>query len=280
MKLSVEREVLSPAQATAYLEGNLGNRPLVEKRVLALAGAISRGEWKENAETIKFNGGGSLLDGQHRLAAIARGRRSVPVWIARGLEGEAQETVDIGASRTVGNMLAIRGYKNANEIAGAARIIWTYRQTKELYPATAGMLNPTPQQIIQVIEQESDLSEWVTWAGSVARKDPALRLSKTVIAGTGFVLASKTSEEDAKGFFAELLTPLHAGDATAVLRTRLLQQGFHNQMHPRLRLALVVKAFNAWMSGERPKRLTWRAGGAKKEPFPSVIDKNEVIAED
>lgn len=280
MKLSVEREVLTPSQAAAYLEGNLGNRPLVEKRVQALAGAIARGEWKENAETIKFNGDGTLLDGQHRLAAIARGKKHVPVWVARGLDGEAQETVDIGASRTVGNMLAIRGYQNANELAGCARIIWSYKTTGELYPAANAIIQPTPQQLMQLIEDEDDLPEWVRWAGGIARKDPGLRLSKTVIAGVAYVLAGGTSEEDAKGFFTELLTPLNPGDATAVLRTRLIQQGFHNQMHPRLRLALLVKGFNAWMRGERPKRLTWRAGGAKKEPFPQVLDKNEVIAED
>lgn len=278
MKTTVERELIGPREAGSYLESQTANRPLVGKRVQALAEAIKRGEWIENGETVKFNGGGVLVDGQHRLAAIVKAGKRVTVWVVRGLPSEAQETVDIGSARSVGNMLSLRGYRNANELAGCARIIWTYRNHGELYSAAA-FLPPTPQQILAVVENEPMLPEWVTWGGTISRNDPALRLTKTFVAGLGFCFAAESSEEDAKTFFAELVTPLHLTDPTAVLRKRLLQQGFHSQMPPRLRLALVVKAWNAWIRGDRPTRLTWRAGGASKEAFPMILGPGDIPPE-
>lgn len=274
MKATVDREVINPKQAADYLEAAGANRPLVQKRVAALVTAIKRGEWVENGETIKFNGGGTLIDGQHRLAAIAQGGRAVTAWVARGLPTGAQETVDIGSTRTVGNMLAIRGYSHANQLAGVARIIWTYRSSGEL-DATAATYQPTPQQLLAIVEDEADLLDWIKWSSRVVNQDAALRISITVMAGLAYVFASVSSEEDAKAFFEQLVTPLSASDPTAVLRKRLLQQGFHTRMPPRLRLALVVKAWNAWIRGERPTRFTWRAGGAVAEDFPLVAGREE-----
>jgi len=271
MKAVMEREMISPKLAAEYLETQEQNRPQAFKRVDAISSAILRGEWLENGETVKFNGNGRLIDGQHRLAAIVKAGRSVPVWVIRGLPSGAQETVDIGSTRTVGNMLAIRGIQSANEIAGAARIIWTYRRAGELYPAGAILRAPTPQEIIALIDAEPTLPEWVRWGGTISRKDRSLRLSRTVIAAVGFIFSSVSTEQEAKAFFDQLLTPVNQTDATAVLRKRLQQQGFHTQIHPRVRLALVVKAWNAWVSGERPARLTWRAGGATKEEFPQIL---------
>jgi hypothetical protein len=35
--------------------------------------------------------------------------------------------------------------------------------------------------------------------------------------------------------------------------------------------AYVIKAWNAWRSGEEPKRLYWRRGGGSPEAFPTPI---------
>jgi hypothetical protein len=49
----------------------------------------------------------------------------------------------------------------------------------------------------------------------------------------------------------------------------------HERMQPTMRVALVVKAFNAFRSGERPGTLVWKPG--LDEVFPRIVgcDLNE-----
>jgi hypothetical protein len=65
-------ETITPKQAQVILAHNDRNRSLASSRVTVYSGAMLAGEWRMNGETIKFNGDGTLLDGQHRLAAVVR----------------------------------------------------------------------------------------------------------------------------------------------------------------------------------------------------------------
>lgn len=270
MKPTTEWESISPKQAREYLESNTSNRPLVERRVATLMTAIERGDWMENGDAIKFNGDGTLLDGQHRLAAIARGRKAVRTLVIRGLTSESQETMDIGASRTVGNMLAIRGHQWPNQKAAVARQLWTYERSGIVLASQAGInVDPTPAELIEIVESRTDIMDWIKFGASIRHADRSLGLTDTVVASLAIIFAGLSDEDDAKAFFNQLVTPAHQTDATAVLRKRLVQHGFHNPIAPKMRLALTIKAWNNWIAGDKPTRLTWRAGGAHQEPFPT-----------
>lgn len=268
MKLTLDRETISPKQAAEYLEMNDQNRNLREKLVAKLVGAIKRGEWLETGDPIKFNGE-RLIDGQHRLAAIARAGRRVPVWVARGVPSEAQEVVDTGAARTPGDMLALRGYSNVNVVAAIARLVWLYRTAGSIVPENNWIL-PTHQQLLQTVEDESILEERAAWATRFHKQDRALQIGGSLGGALRHLFAELASEEDAQGFFDELLAPRNTTSPPALLRQRLLRASPHTPITRTMRAALIVKAWNAWIAGERPTRLTWRAGGAKKESFPVI----------
>lgn len=263
-KVTLDRETISPKQAREYLESNTHNRHLREPRVQQLMGAIERGEWKETGDPIKFNGD-LLLDGQHRLEAIARGSRRVPVWVARGVDAGAQEVVDTGSKRSVGDALTLRGYQNATLLGAIANIVWTYRVTGE--PLHTGRhSSATPQQLLQLIEDEPILTERASMAGHIGKADRSLGVPQSLIGAFLHLFAEKTTEEDAAAFFDQLLSPKAQSDATAVLRRRLLQQSAHVAIPVRLKTALIIKAWNAWILGERPKRIGWRP----REDFPDI----------
>lgn len=268
MAVVLDRETISPKQARAYLEANVHNRNLREGRVQALAGAIHRGEWRETGDPIKFNGDGSLIDGQHRLAAIAKAGRRVTVWVARGVEEQVQEVVDTGSKRTLGDMLKLRGYENWNNLASATRSLWLYK--KHGFPVTdGGWAPPTAQELLRLVELEKQLPEFVVKMNALSRRDPALRLPHGATTAMWMVFSKKASPEDADAFFDQLLAPTDG--ALVVLRKRLLQANApHSRMPAKLKVALLVKAWNAWLRGERPRQLSWRAGGKQKEDFPKV----------
>lgn len=65
--------------------------------------------WKMNGEAIKFSNTGRLLDGQHRLLACVESGCSVRTLVIRGLPEDTQETMDAGKSRTMANVLELKG---------------------------------------------------------------------------------------------------------------------------------------------------------------------------
>ena len=80
-------ELITPDQARQYLAFNTNNRNLRKAHVEKLANDIKNGRWVYNSATIVFNGDGTLLDGQHRLAAIIDADTPVKVAVARGVAG-------------------------------------------------------------------------------------------------------------------------------------------------------------------------------------------------
>ena len=69
--MNIRVETITPERATQILATqNTGNRSISRRHVAVLAEEIKAGRWKLNGDTICFNGS-RLIDGQHRLSAIA-----------------------------------------------------------------------------------------------------------------------------------------------------------------------------------------------------------------
>lgn len=97
---TVGLELITPEKAKEYFACNIeNNRPINSLRVSTYANDILSGNWSNNAETIKFDRNGKLIDGQHRLKAIIKSERSVYMWVARGVDENALKTVDVGGVR-------------------------------------------------------------------------------------------------------------------------------------------------------------------------------------
>lgn len=85
---------VTPEMAAAWLECNTHNRTMNERSVATYAGAMARGEWRENGETITFSRPPRvLLDGQKRLLAVVRsGCRRHHEWI----DAHPADAADLG----------------------------------------------------------------------------------------------------------------------------------------------------------------------------------------
>ena len=70
-------ETITPKLAEKWMEANKNNRPLRRSLVGRYAGAIRRGQWELNGESIKFDEDGVLFDGQHRLAAVVEANKPI-----------------------------------------------------------------------------------------------------------------------------------------------------------------------------------------------------------
>ena len=121
--IQVNLTTITPAMAQQLLVGNINNRPHDVARSARLAQAILRGEWSVNGDTIRVSKSGRLLDGQHRLHAIAMGNRSVDTLLATNLDDAVFDTIDVGGKpRTAAHIMTMKGEKNATLVSSVARL--------------------------------------------------------------------------------------------------------------------------------------------------------------
>lgn len=108
--MEIKKIWVTPLDAKTMLESNSRNRPLSPAIVEKLRSDMDNGRWSEDtAEALKVTADGVLLDGQHRLSALASS--SLPglyFWVAYGVPAAAQEFMDLGKSRTAQDILRLR----------------------------------------------------------------------------------------------------------------------------------------------------------------------------
>lgn len=122
-KITAKVETITPEIAKTMLGENVNNRRISRDNVNLFAREIRNGEWRFNGEAIKFGKDGRLLDGQHRLLAVIAADKPLTTLVIRGLEDETQQTMDSGKTRTLGDVLTLRGEKlHAARLTGPRRV--------------------------------------------------------------------------------------------------------------------------------------------------------------
>lgn len=262
--VKVTTEKITPDQAAAWLEQNTHNRRLRDSEVQRLAAAIQRGEWVLNGDAIRFAADGSLLDGQHRLWAILTAETTVESVVIRGLPNQAQETMDQGARRNLGDVLRLRGYTSSSALAAGVSYWWRYENG---YVRAKGQ-RPTIPQAIATLEAHPTLVEAVQEAEPCQR---LLRMPRGVM--TACIYEFRSIDNDLADRFLDRLRTginLTEGDPVLALRRYLEQHRDTGGVDPVNLHALTIKAWNACRSGVKVERLSWKATGMKAEGFPEA----------
>lgn len=263
-------ETVTPAKAREYLGFNDRNRSLNKTSVRVLAGAIMRGEWIMNGETIKFDQQGKLIDGQHRLAAVISAEMPVEILVVRNAGFEAQDTVDTGTRRNLGSQLKIRG--EDKYLTLAASVSWLYKfqnYRSRFIDMVGGQTYPTVKQGLMILENNPGLRDCLQIASKINYKHKA---PAGVMTALSYKFAS-LDQQDADVFFEYLLSgaELEEDDPIFVLRETLSR---YADQKPRpnqaMYAAIIVKAWNAYREGRRVQRLSWSPGGSRREAFPAI----------
>jgi hypothetical protein len=259
---------VTPELAAKWLERNDHNRSMVMSRVDAYANDIRRGDWRLNGEAIKISREGKVLDGQHRLAAVLEADTSIQTLVITGLDPEAQETMDQGRARSLQDVFKLRGEKYFNPLATATRTLCLF----ELYGQVvqpAYQPAPTVPQASRTLERNPELRDSVAFAYGVRK--PWMPSSHM---GSLHFLWATVDREAADDFLTKLSTGenLHRGHPIHTLREQLITA--HLDREPivhRTQLALIIKAWNAYLAGDEVRKLHWTPGGPHAEPFPEIV---------
>lgn len=263
METSAEFEAITPELANTWLAHNTHNRHVRPVVVDRFASAMRRGEWQVNGDAIRFASDGTLLDGQHRLAAVVKSGVTITQLVVRGLDIAAQETMDVGGRRSLGDALRLRNESKVNELANA--LSWLFRYRSRQMSKTSN--RPTFQQAIALLEQNPGLRDSLIYGERLQRN---LRFSHGLGGFLHYVL-SEIDPGDAEFFFDRLITGAGLGDEhpVHVLRRRMEGDAIAIQRMEQYRMvALVFKAWNAYREGRSMQLLMWKPGGRSPEPYP------------
>ena len=272
--ISVSQETISPEMAAKLLEVNTHNRHIVQSRVDLIAQDITDDNWVFNGESIKFSDTGKLLDGQHRLLAIYKSGKSIDSIIIRGLPEIAQDTVDSGAKRTFGNILTLRGEANVNTLASGIRVSWYI--TKYGEPKTSAVSYPSTSELLRYFLAHTGLREAAVLGSQAAHS--SLHIQSGI--STAVYYHMKAIDPGRATMFWDqlLLNDAPRGSAVHALRESLSKDlSRPHRMSTTHKMALIIKAWNAWLEGKKMDYILWRPSGPAAESFPRLrapIDAN------
>lgn len=277
MSEGIKYEIVSitPMMARKWLdESNFDNRSLNQYRVSKIAHDIKNEKWVFDGTPIRFNGGGNLLDGQHRLSAIIKANKHVKSFVFRGLESCSQNTIDTGKSRSVSDIMHFNGYVNTTSLSAAARLAIGYREFKgdlKAWDKSKESNSISTQDILNEVNKRPLLIKATT---SVL---PLKYVKKMVGSGTPifcyFLFASQSSQHIADSFFQKLENGDDLSASSPILKlrneialrdTKETNRGQRQSVH---RIAMFIKAWNAWRSQENINSVRWNPA----EEYPKIM---------
>lgn len=263
-------ETITPEIAARLLGTMMGNRQLRQKAVQRYAREMIAGKWAVNGEAIKIAANGRLIDGQHRLSAVMMAKVPVKMCVVRGVDDSAIITLDTGVGRSFYDVGVIAGQSYAQAVGPIIR--WWFKYLTG--SPTVGNY-PTHQEMAQILADHPHIAESASF---IAKLKTVRHRCGAGVQGFVHSYASEAYDRDMADLF---MTDLNEGAQLApespifALRKRLVDtsetKGRVDQTHV---LAWSIKAWNAWVAGEKVKSIKWQSSGEKTEPFPRF--KNEI----
>lgn len=245
--MQVNVETITPEIAQTYLSRSNGNRPLKDAKVASYARDMLRGAWKENGESIIFGSNNALLDGHHRLTACVKSHTTFRSLVVRGVSPDANKTIDMGASRTIGDALSFHGYRNCNTLNA---IILALVSLQNGRPRSA---NLSSDEVFRFINAFPDVEQ----AAVVASRKHLPR--SQAICGAIWMVAKINGEEEVANAFLDVLSsgvPSMPGCAAHALRERVMRDAISSRrlsLHDRQRLA--IAAWEKFRKGEAVRQI-------------------------
>lgn len=270
---------LTPEAARKELaDSNQMNRRLDEYEVRSIADIILSDRWAPNGETIGYDSDGQITNGQHRLAGIVLADQPVWAWVVAGLHPAVRPTIDDHKRRTFRDDLTMNGIPGGTLIESTQRKIMYWE-------LNGGMSRRGPDSKrsrlmrVNLAEWYRDRGSEVTGALDAIRDYPRVPMSQAMKAFTWWLLTQYSPERTVERFFRimSIGSQLPEDNVVVLLRDMLVQArtkviGDHNaarRQTPEITW-LVIRAWNAWLTGENLARINLPPGGPVN-PYPEPI---------
>lgn len=124
-------------------------RGLIPEHLDAIKRELLEGRWLLNGSPIVLDHEEKVLTGRHRLTAVIESGIPMLILIVRGVPPEAYGSINQGAKNRPSSVLQAAGYKNANHLGAAARMLKRYEMS-----ALKGMDTPRNIEMLATAAKE------------------------------------------------------------------------------------------------------------------------------
>ena len=254
---------VTPLEAREWLDTkNSRNRPISENAVCKYEQEMKDGRWFDNGQPIIFGESKQLLNGQHRLLASVRSGKSFVTTVTWGVPDEVFDSIDDANSRSLADVLHIKGETCSGLLAAGVRFLWMYAtgqiETQDLRRgkiATKPLLEAT-------LDKNPKVRSSVKFYGMLKSRPGGLMIPAGMAIGLHY-LFSLVDEKKADEFFTRLHSGLELTDDNPVyiLRARLIagQKEASTKLTRSAMYYYTVTAWNSYANGTYLKRLIFGA---------------------
>ena len=258
--MKIEIKTITPEYASELLKKNAFNRNLNKSTVDYYASQIIRGQWQLNGDSIKIAKNGNLLDGQHRLFAIIKSNTPIDAVICYDVDNSAFDTIDQGKTRTGGDILGILSVKNATTVSGIIGKYFLLSNGNQMYEKVTAnkMLKFSKRDIVNEFSENEKLYTEIAIFSRKLCKNKKLMNASAIGGYIAFLIKDKKHSFELVGnFFNQLFTGENIENNTIrVLREKIIDASLKGyKMTDSLKYELIVKTWNAYVSGKEYKQL-------------------------
>jgi hypothetical protein len=198
------------------------------------------------------------------LEAAKKARASFPAIIVEGLPDEISSTLDIGRRRAASDILRERGETSTIVLASALRWLWMIENNVIL----AANSSPSSGELLELLDRRPDIRKSLRQVNAIREI-----MGGEIAAALHRTFADK-EEERADSFFARLIDGVNLSEDSPIrhLRERLLRTRSSHRVRlaEAERVALSIKAWNAYRADRPMQLLVWRNRGASRETLPTA----------
>jgi hypothetical protein len=261
---------ITPQMAEAWLVLNQANYRQPNKGYIErLATDMEAGAWKENGETIKFNGGGLLKDGQHRLMACVKAKTAFKSLVVWGVEDDS--TIDIGCPRSLKDELRRRGEKHYVGLGSCILLSYWILPNNNMVGYSTAAKRPTHRVLLSLFEQHPLMRQSVAFASNHVALLKLIR--RSVLSALHYAFSLRDAELNDKFWQAlEGKLALDQSDPVMQLRRMCFNRAVSKgKISARQEAAYCILAWNHWRNGTTVKILKWAESGPTAQKFPNIV---------
>lgn len=224
--IRVSWELITPEYAEEILERNTEfNRNLSSNQVKDIRADLVEGHWMFNGSTLCFDAEDYLLDGQHRMTAIAESGIAVRLLVVRGLDPDAMHVMGQDRPRSTSDLLRTSGRLLVNDTT----VISIASLVSKLDPNLRNVVRTRPRLADYAWEHRSEFEPVASWARTLVHQtdltiDPRNAFSNgravkkavsiSVLGSLVYIMIHRhgASEEDVHAYWDSVLTGIAITD--------------------------------------------------------------------
>jgi len=274
--VSIQSQVVmvTPQMAQKWLSNGGKNRNISISKVKEYADSMNAGKWVLNGVPIIFDIGGKLIDGQHRLSAIALSGITMPMNVTRGIDDPRSfGTIDIGKKRTISDIAQMDGILNSRLATAIAKrlVAWNKYEDKSMFTLTSETFKKIANyEILDYLETNNHTVQF--FLSNMVRTLPYRRCGAPSALVASIIICNEIDEVATMLFMEGLKTGANLPEKSPIhlLRERLIDppERTSRLFWETEIMAITIKSWNKYLHGKELRTLKWIQDGDHPEKFP------------